>query len=244
MGVQARLAEPAAAVPGDVTSCRVSVRNTAGFADRFRVEVVGEASTWASVNPTLLDVDAGDEGVADIAVVVPRTWRLTAGAVSFDVRVRSLKDPSLSATAQGVLRIAAFSEVGARLEPATSHTTRAAPYIVTLENRGNVSVRATIGVARVASGVVVQGVDPHTLTAAPGRSAASYLVVRCRRRSLSGSGRAYRFDVVVQPAGSPALSLPGTLVQTPTARWLRAATATAVVVLLAIALVALALAQS
>lgn len=244
MVVQATLADGAIAVPGDVTSCRILVRNTAEVADRVVLEVLGEASPWASVRPRHLDLGPGDEGEADISLSVPRSWRQVAGAVAIDVRVRSVRHPGRPALAQGVVRVAPFSDVTARLEPSTSHTTREAVHLVTVENRGNTPVQATVALSGVDAGLAVEAVEPPTLTVAPGRSAVSHLRLRCRRPSLLDASRAHNFTVVVHPAGTPPVCLTGTVSQQPFAWAARGAVATMALVVLALALAALVVGQT
>ena len=240
MGLQATLVEPPAAMPGDVATCRITLRNTAVADDRFRVEVAGEAAAWASVRPAVLDLAGGTEGVADILLAVPRSFRLGAGAVVLEVQVRSRNDPARPVLVHGLLHIAAFTDVAARLQPTTSHARRSAPHVVTLHNRGNVPVRAGVTAVAAHASLTVD-VDTPSLTADPGRSATAVVVVRCRRPRLWGEGPLHRFEVVVSPAGWRPIALAGELRQQPLVSGVRAGIAVAAAVVLASVVVAVVL---
>lgn len=237
MGLRATLVETPPAMPGDVATCRIALRNTAESDDQFRFEVIGEAAAWASVRPARLDVAGGREGVADVVLAVPRSFRLGAGAIVIEVRVRSRNDPARPVVVQGLLHIAAFTDVAARLQPVTSHARRSAPHVLTLQNRGNIPVRAGVTVTAARAGLTV-GVDTPSLRAEPGRSATAVVVVRCRRPRVWADGPVHRFDVVVSPAGRPPIALAGELHQQPLLRGVRAGIAVAAVVLASVVVAA------
>lgn len=212
MGVQATLNEMAEAIPGGVASCDLTVRNSGSVSDSFRFEVIGDAAAWARVVPPRLELAPTTEGVVQVVFSLPRAPWPAAGAVPVDVKVLSQAEPRRPALAQGVLRIAPFSESGASLEPRLSHGRRRAQHILTVHNRGNGVMCVGIGVVHADRGLQVD-LSSTEMYVPPGRSGSVLLTARRRIPRLWGSGPTGSFNLTIEAAGVSPIAIGGAMHQ-------------------------------
>jgi hypothetical protein len=146
----------------------------------------------------------------------------------------SLEDPSGSATAEGTLIVAPFTELRVGLVPQISRGSRRGKHKIDVSNLGNVAV-----------GTEVTAVDPddaltftlpRSAVAPPGVVTQSRLVAVPRRKFWSGKQQPKPFQVVVQPERGIASTVDATFEQDPlVSRWAlgTAAAAVALAVVLA-----------
>jgi hypothetical protein len=122
--------------PGTLASCEVVVRNDGTVVDQLTLDVVGAASSWASVAPPTLSLFPGAEGKATVTFSPPRLASIAPGPVVFGLRAQSHEDPGGSAVEESQLTVLPFSDTGAELIPRTSRGRRGASHEVALDNRG------------------------------------------------------------------------------------------------------------
>ncbi|MGH9188417.1 MAG: hypothetical protein ACRD0Q_00060 [Acidimicrobiales bacterium] len=212
----------AEAVPGAVATCDLTVRNAGAVNDSFRFEVKGDASSWARVKPPTLELAPTAEGVVQVVFNIPRSPWPAAGALPVDVKVLSSAEPARPAVAQGVLRIAAFADAYATLEPRLSHGRYRAQHILTIHNRGNAPLGARISLARTDSGLRAD-LSPAEINVAPGRCGSARVTVSRRLPRLWGAGPSRSFVLRVEAAGVPPVSLDAAMQQEAAGWGLRAA---------------------
>src|SRR6266513_350551 len=88
MAATATLASKAVTVtPGGEALSEVRVRNSGTVVDQFTLEVLGDASAWAIVEPAVIPLFPGAEAVARIKFKPPKSSSVLARAIPFAVRV-------------------------------------------------------------------------------------------------------------------------------------------------------------
>jgi hypothetical protein len=219
------LPTPVVVEPGEVATCELRVRNAGSVVDEFTFEVLGAASGWSTFAPPVLNLLPGSEETARLTLAPPRQCTTTAGPQALVVRVVSREDPDRSAVAEGVVDVAAFVDVGAQLAPRTSRSSRAADHRVTVSNRGNVSVEATVTASDPDQQLTFDA-TPVALTVEPCGSAAASVRVRARHSLIRGREQTRPFEVTVgsrvagDSTGSQApVALEGAFVQAPLLSW-------------------------
>ena len=231
MGVSVTLSgETLDVVPGEEAVCVATVRNTGSVIDQISVDVVGPVAAWAVVEPPVLNLYPGDTAEARVHLRPPRASSPNAGDVRYGVRATSLEDPRGSATAEGTIVVAPFTELRVALVPQISRGSRRGKHKIDVSNLGNVAV-----------GTQLSAVDPDdaltftvprpAVVAPPGVVTQSRLAAVPRRKFWMGKQQTKPFQVVVQPERGVASTVDGTFEQDPLVpRW-AVATAAAVVAL-------------
>ncbi|MDQ4133704.1 MAG: hypothetical protein M3179_10985, partial [Actinomycetota bacterium] len=110
--------------------------------------------------------------------------------------------------------IAAFVDVYATVEPRRAAARAAARYTVTLENRGNGPVRASLG-ALDPDQALGLAVAPATVDIAHGATATAAVTARPRQRFLWGQSRPRPFRIVADAGGAGPVELDAILDQQP-----------------------------
>ena len=209
------------AVPGRPAVGDLVVENTATVPDVFSFDVDGQSSLWTSVTPPRLQVGPGERGVARVTCTVPRGPDPPAGAMVLRVGVSSRVERSRPVVAEVVLHIAAFADVSAELRPPTSSGWRSGDHTVTVRNRGNASVVATVQVQRADAELLVT-VEPDRLVVPAGSAGAALVTVTCRNRLTKGPEQRRAFALRVAGEGVAPVVLEGGMLQQPR-RWLQRA---------------------
>ncbi|WP_130510321.1 hypothetical protein [Krasilnikovia cinnamomea] len=231
MGVSVSLsAESLEVVPGEEAVCAVTVRNTGTVIDQVTVDVVGPAAAWSVVEPPTVNLYPGDVGEVRVYLRPPRASQPGAGPVRYGVRATSLEDPRGSATAEGVVEIAPFTELRVRLVPQISRGSRKGKHKVDVSNLGNVAVGTQIGAVDPDDALTFDVPRP-AVVASPGVVTQAKLTAVPRSKFWTGQQQVKPFQVVVQPERGPASTVEGTFEQDPIVpRW-AAATAIAALAL-------------
>ncbi|MEA2842528.1 MAG: hypothetical protein QOJ69_199, partial [Actinomycetota bacterium] len=218
--------ETISVAPGSMATATVRVRNDGSVVDVFAIDVVGEASGWATVEPPSVNLFPGAQGNAVVRFEPPRSTAVTAGAKPFGVRVRSQEDPGFSVVEEGVVQVEPFTELGATLVPQTVETSGSARSRVRVVNAGNVPAGVTLR-AQDPDEALAATVSPPSLHLVPGQEATAQVSLRPRERFLRGPTRSRPYTVVVDDGSPEPLTANGTLVQKPViaAGWVKAATA-------------------
>ena len=230
MGVSVALSDESLdVVPGEEAVCTVTVRNTGSVIDQINVDVVGPAAAWSVVEPPVLNLYPGDLGEARVYLRPPRASMPGAGDLRYGVRATSLEDPHGSATAEGTVVIAPFTELRVALVPQISRGSRRGKHKIDVSNLGNVAIGTQISAVDPDDALVFTVPRP-AVVAPPGIVTQSRLAAVPRRKFWTGKQQAKPFQVVVQPERGVASTVDGTFEQEPIVpRWAVAAVAAAVV---------------
>src|SRR5438034_10454981 len=142
MAATATLASKAVTVtPGGEAVSEVRVRNSGTVVDQFTLEVLGDASAWAIVEPSVIPLFPGAEAVARIRFKPPKSSSVLARAVPFAVRVKSREDARASVVEEGVVEVGPFNDASAELIPRTAKGRSRAHAPLAPGSRGHASLR-------------------------------------------------------------------------------------------------------
>jgi hypothetical protein len=235
MGATATLSEAGlVAEPGQETSCSVTIRNAGQVVDQFAVDVVGDASGWATAEPATVNLMPGETGTVTVRFAPPRTSDVAAGLIPFGVRVFSSEDPAGSVVEEGTVRLGAFTDVTAEIVPAKVEGSSKANFEVAVDNRGNRPVAVELSPLDPEDELDFQ-LERNRVDLAPGRAAFIRLRARPRKRFLRGQPVRHRFQVFVTAEDAEPIKTEGTMVQRQRLpKWLLPALAALLVLLLAI----------
>lgn len=206
--------------PGGDTSFEISVRNTGTIVDEFSFEIRGDPAPWASVEPAVLRLFPGAEGLVTVRFRPPKTPTTRAGLTPFGVKVISKEDPEGTIVEEGTLEIGSFSENTVELIPRTSHGRLGASHDVYIDNRGNQRVSTTIDAVDPDEQLEFR-INPPTTAVDPGAATRVRVRAKPKKRFLRGQPKSHPFKVLVQPEGDQALQADGNMLQQPLLpRWL------------------------
>jgi hypothetical protein len=215
VGASARLENDALNVePGAAAGVRIKIQNTGTVVDEFTFQVLGDAAAWASVTPALIPLFPGKEEIATVTFRPPRTAQVAAGPIHFGVRVVSREDPQGSVVEEGVLTVGSFADSSAELVPKNSRGSRSAVHEIAVDNRGNGQMQVALS-ANDKDKLLNFSLNPAALVVAPGTAGFARLKVQPKQTFFRGSPKSRQFQVGVQPAGQPPITLDGTMVQGP-----------------------------
>lgn len=213
MGATATLSTAGLVVePGQETSCVVTIRNAGRVVDRFTIDVVGDASAWATVEPPTVNVMPGETVTATVRFAPPRSAEVVAGRVPFGVRVFSSEDPSGSVVEEGVLDVAPFADVTAELVPAKVEASSKANFEVAVDNLGNHAVAVELSPYDPEDDLDFS-LERSRVELNPGTAAFIRLRVQPKRRFLRGQPVRHPFQVLVRQEGREPFAVEGTMVQ-------------------------------
>ncbi|MGW4057028.1 COG1470 family protein [Amycolatopsis sp. NPDC004747] len=236
MGATATLSEAGlVAEPGQETSCTVTIRNAGQVVDQFTVDVVGDASGWATAEPATVNLMPGETGTVTVRFAPPRSSDVPAGTIPFGVRVFSSEDPAGSVVEEGSVELGAFTEVTAEIVPAKVEGSSKADFEVAVDNRGNRPVAVELSPLDPEDELDFR-LERDRAELAPGTAAFVRMRAKPRKRFLRGQPVRHRFQVFVAADGNEPLKTEGTMVQRQLLpKWLLPALIALLVALLALA---------
>ena len=215
MGALASLESKTVSVePGNVATVRVKVQNTGQIVDEFVIDVLGDASAWASSNPPMVRLFPGQEEVVTVTFRPARAAEVRSGDVPFAVRVQPRQDPQGSTVEEGIVSVGAFVEAGAELIPRNSRGSRGGVHEVAVDNRGNASLQATLSAGDQDKQLDFK-FNPASIVVGAGTAGFARMRVRPKQTFWRGAPKSRPFQVRVQPEGKPPINLDGTLIQGP-----------------------------
>jgi hypothetical protein len=213
MAATATLASKTVTVtPGGEAVTEVRVRNSGTIVDQFTLEVLGDASAWAIVEPAVIPLFPGAEAVARIKFKPPKSSSVPSRAIPFAVRVKSREDARASLVEEGVVEVGPFNDTFAELIPRTARGSTRARAQLALDNRGNVRVNARLTAADPDRKLNFT-ISPQALTAEPGTAAFASIRVSPRQRYLTGPPKLNPYKVLVHQDGLPTITVDGSMQQ-------------------------------
>ena len=198
--------------PGGEAFCEVRVRNSGTIVDQFTLEVLGDASAWAIVEPAVVPLFPGAEAVARVKFKPPKSSSVPAKAIPFAVRVRSREDARASLVEEGTVEVGAFNDTFAELIPRTAKGSSRARAQLALDNRGNARINARLTAADPDRKLNF-AITPQALSAEPGTASFASIRVSPRQRFLTGPPKLNPYKVLVHQDGLPTISVDGSMQQ-------------------------------
>jgi hypothetical protein len=213
MAATATLASKAVTVtPGGEAVSEVRVRNSGTVVDQFTLEVLGDASAWAIVEPAVIPLFPGAEAVARIRFKPPKSSSVPARAVPFAVRVKSREDARASLVEEGVVEVGPFNDTFAELIPRTAKGRSRAHARLALDNRGNVRISARLTAADPDRKLNFT-ITPPALSSEAGTASFASVRMSPRQRFLTGPPKTNPYKVIVHQDGLPTITVDGTMQQ-------------------------------
>jgi hypothetical protein len=213
MAATATLASKAITVtPGGEAVSEVRIRNSGTVVDQFTLEVLGDASAWAIVEPAVIPLFPGAEAVARIRFKPPKSSSVPARAVPFAVRVKSREDARASLVEEGVVEVGPFNDTFAELIPRTAKGRSRAHARLALDNRGNVRISARLTAADPDRKLNFT-ITPPAISSEPGTASFASVRMSPRQRFLTGPPKTNPYKVIVHQDGLPTITVDGTMQQ-------------------------------
>jgi uncharacterized membrane protein len=193
------------------------VRNKSNVVDQYEIQVVGEASRWAIVEPTTLSLFPDAEGVAKVRFRPARSPGVASGSKPFSIAVQSKASPNIAAYQDGSIEVALYQEASLSIVPRTSRGGESVSHRVTVENHGNAPLRATLEATDVDELLNFQ-FEPLAIAVAAGQSAFAQLTVTPRSRFYDGPPQPHPFKVELRADGLAPVTADATMLQEPVPR--------------------------
>jgi hypothetical protein len=213
MAATATLASKAVTVtPGGEAVSEVRVRNSGTVVDQFTLEVLGDASAWAIVEPAVIPLFPGAEAVARIRFKPPKSSSVPARAIPFAVRVKSREDARASLVEEGVVEVGPFNDTFAELIPRTAKGRSRAHARLALDNRGNVRISARLTAADPDRKLNFT-ITPPALSSEPGTASFASVRMSPKQRFLTGPPKTNPYKVIVHQDNLPPIAVDGTMQQ-------------------------------
>src|ERR1700716_3268352 len=213
MAATATLASKAVTVtPGGEAVSEVRIRNSGTVVDQFTLEILGDASAWAIVEPEVIPLFPGAEAVARIRFKPPKSPSVPARAVPFAVRVKAREDARASLVEEGVVEVGPFNDTFAELIPRTAKGRSRARARLALDNRGNVRISARLTAADPDRKLNFT-ITPPALSSEPGTASFASVRISPRQRFLTGPPKTNPYKVIVHQDGLPTITVDGTMQQ-------------------------------
>jgi hypothetical protein len=213
MAATATLASKAVTVtPGGEAVSEVRVRNSGTVIDQFTLEVLGDASAWAIVEPAVIPLFPGAEAVARIRFKPPKSSSVPSRAVPFAVRVKSREDARASLVEEGVVEVGPFNDTFAELIPRTAKGRSRAHARLALDNRGNVRISARLTAADPDRKLNFT-ITPPALSSEPGTASFASVRMSPKQRFLTGPPKTNPYKVIVHQDNLPPITVDGTMQQ-------------------------------
>jgi hypothetical protein len=213
MAATATLASKAVTVtPGGEAVSEVRVRNSGTVVDQFTLEVLGDASAWAIVEPAVIPLFPGAEAVARIRFKPPKSSSVPARAIPFAVRVKSREDARASLVEEGVVEVGPFNDTFAELIPRTARGRSRAHARLALDNRGNVRISARLTAADPDRKLNFT-ITPPALSSEPGTASFASVRMSPKQRFLTGPPKTNPYKVIVHQDNLPPIAVDGTMQQ-------------------------------
>lgn len=198
--------------PGGTESHTVRITNAGSIVDQFVLDVVGVIGGWITVEPAVLNLLPGDEGVATVTFAPPRGSEVLAGEVAYAVRVMSREDTAGSVVQEGTVTVLPFAEVAAEIVPRTSRGRRRGVHEVAIDNLGNVP----FGVGLLATdpdNALRFRCDPAAVLTDPGTATFVRITAKPVKRFLRGPDERLPFQVLISPDAAPSVTVEAALLQ-------------------------------
>jgi hypothetical protein len=191
--------------PGQSVTAEVVVKNTGKVVDQYTLQVFGEASAWATVDPPSINLVPDAQGTVQVTFHPPRRADVLAGMRPFRLLATSSKDLRTTRFVDGTITVGAFEEVASQLRSQYGEGANAV-YEVLVENRGN--TRTVVQLAAVDERQSLGLTLSHpALSVPPGGWASAYVRADPRTPAVVGEVVTHPFRVLVRAGSDEPTSL-------------------------------------
>ena len=196
--------------PGRLGSMKVHLTNTGADPCDVAVEVPADQRDWSWVHPELCTIAPGQEAVVAVFFKPAEGSHPTAGVHHVTI-VAQARAQGESATGEGTVEVGPWVDAAGSLDPLVAHDLAGHSFTLLFENRGNVTVRASLSTDDP-SGALDLEVRPTEVSAAPGETATATVRVQARKKLKRGEHR-HRVCVLARVEGGSDLRIEGAFYQ-------------------------------
>ena len=200
--------------PGSTATVPITVRNSSDTVEAYRIEVLGEAGEWATVEPAEFTLYPATTTTVTVLFAPPRSARVPAGERPFGVRVIPAEYPDETVVQEGVLTVEPFDELATQLQPAHRTGYRQGRYRIETDNNGNIAEELTFAASDGADQLTF-ALRPEQITAGNGTRTETRLTARSRRWLWWGTPSEYPFTAETRSSSGHVLAMEGVFVQRP-----------------------------
>ncbi len=197
--------------PGRLGSMQVHLRNSGAEATEVAVELPPDERHWSWVHPETCPVEPGGEAVVAVFFKPKCGPRPSAGTHRVEIVAHSAGDAAPFAASEGTVQVGPFSDAAASLDPMVGKDQRSHSYTFSLENTGNVPLRASLSTDDP-SGALAVDVQPTVVAAEPGETATAQVTVQARKALKRGEQR-FRVCVMAKIEGGSEFRVEGAFYQ-------------------------------
>ena len=196
-------------MPGQESTLVLTIRNAGATVDEFELVARGALARHVVLDTTKVSLFPNDEASVGIAIRIPRTSSVVAGAYPVAVLVTSTVDRSRTGVPESSITVEPFSAVEASLRPQSSRGSSRARHVLDITNAGNVPAAMHITPSEPDELLDLQP-QVEALRLDPGERRSVTVHVRSLSRVLKGSERR-PFQLLVQPTDAPAVTVDGAM---------------------------------
>ena len=200
--------------PGAEIAVSLAIRNTGRSVDRVNLDVVGDGTSWAVIEPGTISLMPDDKSTARLMVRPPCDASVAAGRHVLTVHAASTIDASVVEEQNVTVDVAHFDDLRVRMTPLTSRGRTEGVHRVVVENGGNRAASVSLD-SRDPEGDGQLGVtfEPAVVNLERGASAAVTVTVRPAQSIFDGPARPRPFQVVATGAKGSECTIDGVMVQ-------------------------------
>jgi hypothetical protein len=195
--------------PGEESTLVLTIRNAGATVDEFELVARGALARHVVPETPRVSLFPNDEATVGIAIRIPRTSSVVAGAYPVAVLVTSTVDRSRTAVPESSITVEPFSAVEATLRPQSSRGSSRARHVLDITNVGNVPSAMRITPTEPDELLALQP-QVEAVRLDPGQRQSVPVVVRSMSPVLKGSERR-PFQLLVQPTDAPSISVDGAM---------------------------------
>jgi hypothetical protein len=186
--------------PGETATTSVTVRNDSDIVEAYSLEIVGDCTSWAVVEPARVSLYPGTSETVTIRLEPPRSAEIRAGEVPLGVRVLPAEHPESVRVLETTVHVGEFRELHTELAPRRRRGWLRGRYRLAVRNQGNspVEVGFTAGQAGEELGFAF---SPAERKLEPGESAEAGLRVRTGKPVWFGAPVVWPFTVETTESG-------------------------------------------
>ncbi|MET7390770.1 hypothetical protein ACFYPT_39135 [Streptomyces sp. NPDC005529] len=198
--------------PGGEAVCSVEVRNAGFVVDQFTIELIGNFSEWADIEPKVVNLLPDTDVTAQIKFKPPKTAEVPAGTKPFAVRVTSREDPSGSVVEEGSVTVASFTKISAEFTPKGSRGSRRGRHRLVIDNEGNTPTRVDITLLDGESQLEFY-MKKRWVVTEPGTATILPIKTMPKKRFLKGPQKTHPFQASIVGENFPTVTADAVMVQ-------------------------------
>jgi len=195
--------------PGEKAEVAVTIRNAGEVVEVFSIDVQGVESSWYSLSVSSVSLFPGDKETIRVSLAPPFSSASGAGSHTATIKVSSRRDPTISSTAALTLELGKISSYELDLTPKMVRGAKGS-YEIVITNTGNLTNTYKLEASDPESMCNFE-FKSDTIAVEAGQVGKVPLIVKPKKRPLTGASKFHNFTVTVTPIASEVKSVQGQL---------------------------------